>query len=327
MGLALLCLGGWSSSAEAALRWEGLTLEGFVDAGVVYQRTIATSTDAYTWQINEIELGLTHEFSERASVRLAINYLKTTSTFDGLTLLDNMIQEAFVRFALPLGKGFRFYTEIGRFYAPPGWDAVNTADRYQASASWAQLATPNTFTGLKFGFQSNWMDVYATLVNGWDTIEEVDTQPTVGLAASFSVGPTKTTVSVSNGRETGASTNPAPDERSTLLDAHLTLTFLQERLILALEGYLLLHPSGQLWYGWLFAVHCMPIRWIGGTVRYSRFADPTGLTNPAADNDEISVALLSRPLQPLLFLAEYRVDLQNGSLLTHTVAAKAIYRF
>lgn len=329
--LALLAL--WftaltSTSVQAdPIRYKGFFFQGFVDAGFAYQKTVEPSNDTMTWRINEIELAIQHDFSSKIGVRVAINYLRSTPNYSGTALLDSLIQEATLNLNLPITSTWSFYANMGRFFAPQGWDALNTVDRYQPSASYLNNATPNTFMGLKIGFKNSWIDVYSYLSNGWDIVEEVDIQPTVGGGATFTVGPATIGLSVTNGREPSAVRSQFQDERTTMLDLQLTLNFLNNTLIVGAEGTVFLHPADRLWYGWLFLVHYQPIKWIGATLRTSRFGDPNALATSGVTQDEVSFALLSRPWTPVVFMAEYRIDLQDGVLVTHTVEVKGIYRF
>ncbi len=137
-----------STFAQArTIRYKGLLFQGFVDAGFAYQQTVEPFNDSMTWRINEIELALQHDFSSKIGVRVALNYLRSTPNYSGTALLDSLIQEATLNLNLPITTAWSFYGNMGRFFAPQGWDALNTVDRYQPSASYLNNAAPKTCWG------------------------------------------------------------------------------------------------------------------------------------------------------------------------------------
>jgi len=337
LALTLILSGFGETVCLAQSPGPSLRFNGFIDAGFSFQHKYnlsnpnAAAEQDIDWTINEIEFALEHTASKYISTKIAINFLPGSLPTHPVGVLDYFLQEAFMRVKIPIGKKkvWKFYTEVGRFFAPPGWDAVNTAERYQISASFANQATPNTFTGIKFGLHNDWFDVFAYVINGWDTIADVDLDPMAGIALSMTIGPATIGLSVTNGNEPGAvSVNlRQQNERTTLFDLQLTLNLVNNKLILGAEGFTLLHPDGRYWYGWLFCVHFRPNDKLGFTARTSRFDDPEKLFTNVASQDEFSLAVLIRPQHFFTIMVEYRMDLLGFELEKHTAAIKAIYQF
>lgn len=326
----LLCVSG---QAEAKLKWNEFSLEGFVDAGFSVSLFPPQATEAASWTINEIELGLEYQ-AEYVGARVALHYLAqnlTPSSANAL-LLDTFVQEGWVQLKAPLAQGWGFYARVGKYFSPFGWDAINTVDRYQITASYANEITPNTFTGLKVGFKNDVVDLAFYLSNGWDLITDVDLHPTVAISANIKIGVFELVGAIVNGREPSAVKPAKQDGRLTMIDTQMTVRLVNNTLILGTEVNFTVHPDGDFWYILLLCAHYMPIKWIGGTIRYGRFSDPQNLKGAQfTDNDEVSIAILSRPLPGFTAMFEYRIDIEGNAATTrlqrHFIGIKAIYQF
>tara|TARA_B100001989_G_C24548345_1_gene472508 strand:- start:1732 stop:2778 length:1047 start_codon:yes stop_codon:yes gene_type:complete len=316
------------SVSQAATLNKQLKLEGFVDAGSLFTHTPQNDQTNFSWRLNEIEFSIDATPHKHTQVRFSVHFLQDATTPDfSWMLVDKLLQEAFVSHTFALSKQLQGYVTVGKFFAPQGWDAVNTVDRYQITASFANNVTPNTLTGLKLGIKTDRFELFGFISNGWDLIEDIDLHPTFGLAMSFQLGALLLHTSVTNGREPSAVSSAYQDERLTLLDLQLTLSLLSDRLKIAAEGTLAVISSGQFFYVGQVTAHYMPSRYIGFTVRYGRVSDPGKISDLGADQDEVSVAFLSKPWDGWTAMLEYRVDFVDFALQRHLVGAKVICRF
>lgn len=312
-------------------------LTAFVDTGFRYQHTLQGSTDDLSWTINEIELALQYDYGTFVSTRVALNYMDRILPYNGISIIDSIVQEGFVQVNAGFGKNWKFYSVLGRYLATPGWESVNPVDRVQMTQSLVNDSTPSTTTGAKLGIAGSWLDFNVQVVNGFDQLKELDTLPTLGVSAAMTFGLFQISTSFFTGNEPYyVKENATAEEKQIgMFDFQLVFALPNNRFLAVGEFVVaasLLKPV--LWYGMQFTLHGMfHPKWIGATLRYSRLGDQQNLRGFNGDIDEVSFALLSRPYQGLQIMTEYRIDLtqsvgdSQARIKSHTVGLKMIYRF
>lgn len=102
--------------------------------------------------------------------------------------LDIDIQQAFVSYIIPVGRGLR--VDLGKFVTPlgvevfPGYDGYN--DNY--SHSWLFSYGPYTHTGLRLNYSfHDWVSASLFLWNGWDNV--LDNNAAKSFAAQVALTP------------------------------------------------------------------------------------------------------------------------------------------
>ncbi|MCB9641327.1 MAG: hypothetical protein H6727_20675 [Myxococcales bacterium] len=320
-----------SCSSQGWAEGSGPVITGFVDSGFVLT---ARPNQALSmgWSLNEIEFQISHKWSQHVRARVAVNYLpSTTDQVDALWLMDQLLQEAWVELKTGFGGGWEGYAVAGRYFATMGWDAVNTVDRLQATGSFGQQITPNTFVGLKAGVRSSFFDVHLQVVNGWDTLAQPG--DTLGFGGSVGLNFAFFRASLSYTSARGSGILPRfTAERLHLMDFHFTIPLWGERILLGAEFFLGLSeavsPEDAMIYGAVACFHIMPVPWFGFTARYSRYSD-RGFAIPTAEllREEISFALISSVTQGFRLITEYRLDLVNAQIASHLWMLKGIYSF
>ncbi len=242
-------------------------------------------------------------------------------------LLDEITQVMNLTANLPFSSKWSGYAQIGRFFAPYGWDSLNTPGRIQATISLPMLMTPNTLTGIKIGLRGPWLDVYLFATNDPDAVVSAFLQPNFGGALSLSLGPLTWNLSFLHGASPPYTATVYQKDPVTLLNTNLHLSLWNERFQAVLEGALLFHPSGRFYYLTQGVLHGMFLPWLGITARYSRHGDPEGLYSAVSAYDEWSAAVVMRLPHGFSLLAEYRFERRNEQPYAHTLQVKSILAF
>jgi hypothetical protein len=102
----------------------------------------------------------------------------------GLSMGDLDLQQAFVTYVAPLGRGLKL--DIGKFGTPAGYEVIEGFDGYNDNATRGFLfgyAVPFTHTGLRIAYPfSDAFTATAFVVNGWDVAVDNNRSKTVGVS-------------------------------------------------------------------------------------------------------------------------------------------------
>lgn len=156
------------SIQESPTQFPALVLKGFLNVGLLHE----TATPRTTFFMDELEAELNVHLSQWVRFEIAFQVVKETfnitQTPAAITLLDQLLQEAFVFIQLPKGFGIL----VGRYISYQGWEAQNTVDRPLVSGGFTFDLTSRTLTGaaLRWEGKSAIVDgqIGVFLSNRWD---------------------------------------------------------------------------------------------------------------------------------------------------------------
>lgn len=106
------------------------------------------------------------------------------------------VEQAYVSYVANAGRGLRF--DVGKFYAPIGYESVERYDAYNDNATHSFLfgySAPYTTTGLKitYPFSDRWSGM-VMVVQGWDNVSDNNTAKSVGAQITCTPGSASTYV-------------------------------------------------------------------------------------------------------------------------------------
>jgi hypothetical protein len=99
---------------------------------------------------------------------------------------DIDLQQAYVSYIIPLGRGLRL--DAGKFVTPAGYELIEGYDGYNDNFSHSYLFTygPYTHTGLKLTCPvSDKISVMAMLINGWDVVVDNNAAKSFGITVAL----------------------------------------------------------------------------------------------------------------------------------------------
>ncbi len=279
--------------------------------------------------LNQVGLKATYKPSDWLQFNAILQIAMETVTLpkNPWFLLDEITQVMNVTANLPIAPNWSIYAQLGRFFAPYGWDSLNTPGRIQATISFPMLMTPNTLTGLKLGLRGPWLEFFFFATNEPEAVVSSVLQPNLGAALTLSLGAFVWNLSFLHGASPPYTAAAYRNDPVTLLNSNLQLSLWNGRFQAVIEGAFVFHPSGRFYYLTQGILHGMFLPWLGLTTRYSRHGDPDGLYSAVSAYDEWSIAILSRFPHDFSLLAEYRLDRRNEQLYTHTIQIKSILAF
>ncbi|MCA9523725.1 MAG: outer membrane beta-barrel protein [Myxococcales bacterium] len=324
-----------SLSVEALAGDSSLKISGFVDGGYSFTRTRSGTswTNANTFSVNQVELDIEKRLSKNFLVRADLNYLAGgPDPSTALGLLDHAVEQAFVKAMVQFGK-WELFGQIGKFNAPIGWESQDAPDKLEISQSLLFAnGGPTNLTGLMVGVQSEYLSISLYLVNGWDQLSDPNKDKTFGASVTATVSFFAMALGVITGKGVGGM-NPAFDnERLTVFDANFTFKLLDSKMVIGLWGNFGFGSGGEAaskkWYAGQLTLHYMPINYFGFTARYALFYDKDGLKGLGVKQTEgATIALITKPLDSVRFIVEYRADMSAGRLMGHTVAFQGMLQY
>ncbi|MCA9519585.1 MAG: outer membrane beta-barrel protein [Myxococcales bacterium] len=324
-----------TSSTLAFAKDEPLQLSGYVDGRYFFERSKngGAYTNSNTFQLYEAQINLARRLSANFEVHANLNYrAEGPDPSSALGLLDHAVDQAYLKAMVQLGK-FELYAQFGKFNAPIGTESVEAPDKNEISFSLVNSkATPTNVTGLLVGVSHDYFELALFVVNGWDQLSDPNADKTFGLSATVKYQWLAVGVGVISGKGAGAFSETYDANRSTVLDVNLSLTPLQKKMLIVLEGNVGFGSGGvaegKRWWGVLALWYYEPIKYLGVTLRYSLFRDRDGLQGLGARQaEEATIALQSKPLDSVRFKLEYRSDLTSGSVRKHTAAFQGVFLF
>lgn len=327
--VVLLCLPQIALAGDKSLK-----ISGFVDVGMELTRDHQAKTNKFTFRLYEAEIDFIKQLSKNFKVRADLNFVAGGGDVStALSLIDHAFEQAYIETMIPIGK-WEIYARLGKFNAPIGFEAIDPVDRYEITQSLLfAKAGPSNLTGLLVGVRTGYLDLAFHVTNGWDQLtDDKWNDKHFGLYLGLSFDFINVGLGAITGKGTGLPIQTGV-ERITVIDLNVSTRLLDKKLLLAVQGNVAIGSGGNAkdkkWFGAQVTVHYMPIKYIGGTLRYSLFYDKDGLGDPAAKTqfEQATIALVSNPIDAVKLFAEYRMDLQNGRIATHFVGFKGVYAF
>jgi hypothetical protein len=138
--------------------------------------------------VNRGDFGFRIDFAAGAVARIgaARGLFRDTTTGQAL---DIDLQQAFVSYIIPLGRGLR--VDFGKFVTPIGAELIDGYDGFNDNFSRSWLFTYGPFTHAGFKLSYSFHDMFSATVlvlNGWDNVVDNNAGKTYGL--SLAITPT-----------------------------------------------------------------------------------------------------------------------------------------
>jgi len=246
-------------------------LSGFVDAS--YSGNLDMGSD--TFGLDQAEVDLTRDFSERAGLRVDLEWLKDGDVWSA------DVEQGYLEYAAAPIPGLTF--TLGRFNAPIGFELLDPNEMYQFSHALVfDYGIPSNLTGLMAaGTPAERVDVRAYLVNGWDNNDLGGPGPkTAGGRIGLGFGDLGGAgFSALSGVERDRSGDEPVRRKRTVLDLDLTLTPVDGLLIggEANHGFGDADGTDMEWTAFMIMAHYDLNAWSGLTARFGWFDDPDGV--------------------------------------------------
>ena len=251
----------------------------------------------------------------RVGFRFKLNFGPASSNYihccePGGTPYDN-IQEAFVSYLAPAGNGLQ--VDAGVFVTPHGAEVIEAKDNMNYSRGLLfALAIPYYHSGVRLSYAaSDKVTLMGSIVNGWNSIEDVNTGKT--LHGGVVVRPVSD-VSVVANYMFGPEQPGTNDDFRHLLDAIVSLTA-TPRLTLAANydyGTESFAGSDVSWQGLAAYAKYQITPLVAVSPRFEFLRDPDGFTTGLPQTlKEVTGTLDVRVSDNLQWRAEYRTDFSD----------------
>lgn len=192
------------------------------------------------------------------------------------------IQQAYATFELSSALGAEWPTkltlDVGKFTTTAGAELIEAKENWAYSRSMLFLTGPYSHTGARLTAElSEAFSVQASVVNGWESINDNNQSKTLGISASYTA-PSKTAFTLTSYQGVESSTSAAWQQFYDLVVAHP----FSDQLALNVNAALGMGEGGR-WYGAAAMLHYVPADFLTLTLRGERFEDPDGLKSGHVD--------------------------------------------
>lgn len=300
----------------------GIKLSGFVNASAIDDR----NSDRSTFGLDEMEMDVEHEFSNKASVRADIEYVN-----DGAGSFGMDLEQGYLSYNL--GSAQKWTFKFGKFNAPLGFESYDAPGRYQHSyAAISSYAIPANLTGASLYTQfSPTIDAVVYLVNGWDVNSDNNSGKTWGMRWGF------TPIADLNfglSAITGPEQTDRTDSRRSVFDLDLTYQITPTFLLggeanYGRESKVLADGSDAKWFGFLLMSNIGFSEDVNLTMRADLLKDNNGHhTGYSQDLKAFTVAPRLKIVDGLVGLVEMKYEFSNQeTFYTISSRQRAIRRF
>jgi hypothetical protein len=301
----------------------GIKLSGFVDASAIDDR----NTDRSTFGVDETELDVEHNFSDKAAVRADIEYVN-----DGTGSFKMDLEQGYLSYNL--GSTQKWTFSFGKFNAPLGFESCDAPGRYQHSyAAVSTYAVPCNLTGASMYTQfSPTVDAIVYLVNGWDINSDNNSGKTWGTRWGFTPN---ADLDFGLSAITGPEQLDRTDSRRSVFDLDLTYHATPSLLIggeanYGMESKVLANGDDAKWFGFLFMSNIGLSGDVNLTTRVDYFKDYDGFsTGYSQDLKAFTVAPRLTIVDGLVGLVEMKYEFSNHEVFytTSSSGQRAVKRF
>ena len=292
--------------ALAAQAQPETTVQGFVDGSYFYDN----SAGAGEFGLDQVELDVIHQASDKTSLRADLEWVKNGDGF------DVQVEQAFMTYHRDCGTSITF----GQFNAPIGFELLDAPDMYQFSHSLVfDNGLPTNLTGVALSRDlSEIFDVVVYGCNGWDTNTEDNKNLTFGGrlgytgAGGFNLG--LSGISGKEGAGLAAMTRTVLDADASyatgawLFGGEFNMGSVE--LAGGVEGD---------WTGFLVMGHYDANDWLGCTLRYDTLDDPDSMVFGLAGGQRRSSLTLAPTFvldEGFGALVEFRLDMSDQDVFT-----------
>ena len=224
------------------------------------------------------------------------------------------IEEGFVSYLAPIGKGLQF--DVGKFVTQHGAEVIESKDNWNYSRSLLfALAIPYYHSGVRMTYSPHAkVTVMGAIVNGWNNVLENNGGKTFG--AQFAYKPTASLSLVQN-YMTGPEQSGNNDNWRQLSDTIATLT-VNPKLTLMFNydyGTDTIDGVRTHWQGAAGYARYQANRWFAFSPRFEWYDDAHGFTTGTVQTlKEVTGTFEVKPTDSFIWRLEYRTDLSDAAV-------------
>ena len=308
--------------------FRGIEIGGLVDAhydwystrpeGDALYRNFDTRHDQFRVSMAQIWLARAPTASSRAGYKVKLSGGPATTLVQSLEpgsspVLEN-IEEGFISYLAPLGKGLQF--DFGKFVTQHGAEVIEAKDNWNYSRSLLfALAIPYYHSGLRATYSlTDKIAVMGTIVNGWNNVAENNGAKT--LSAQMTFKPTAAVSLVQNYMAGPEQPDNTTDWRR-LSDTTLTWAISPKLSVMGNYDYGTDTVSGAKvhWQGAAGYAKLQANKWIAVSPRFEWYDDASGFTTGTVQTlKEATATFELKPTETFIWRIEYRSDFSDVSV-------------
>jgi len=250
-------------------------------------------------------------FKVKLSVGPATTIVQSLEPGGSPAALQN-IEEGFVSYLAPLGKGLQF--DVGKFVTPLGAEVIESKDNWNYSRSLLfALAIPYYHSGVRATYSPNAkVSVMGMVVNGWNNVVENNSAKTVGAQVTYK--PTGALTLTQNYIAGPEQTSDNHDWRQ-VSDSVAAFTVNPKVSLLANYDYGTdVIAGGRVhWQGVAGYARVQANKWLAFSPRVEWYDDASGFTTGATQKlKEVTGTIELKPIDSFIWRIEYRGDLSDS---------------
>lgn len=303
----------------------GFEISGFVDASYFVNDNAdgANAADINTFGLDQVEIDITKEITDWASLRFDLQHCPSAGMCVGNTQDDDIIEQGYLTLTAPVGNGVTF--TFGKFNAPIGFELLDPVDMYQFSHALVfNFGLPANLIGAMLSTSfSDMFDVSFYVVNGWDNEPDGNKNKTVG--GRLGITPME---GINFGFSAISGDDGSAGQTLTVFDIDGTITLIPNltvglELNFGSDENAVAAGNDADWFGLLLMGHYDYSDWGGITVRYDYFDDDDGGTRltrvagtPADKRQAITISPTFVIADGFGALFEYRHDFSDQNVFS-----------
>ena len=305
--------------------FRGTEVGGLVDAhydwystkpeGDAQYRNFDTRHDQFRVGMAQFWLAKAPTASSRAGYKVKLSVGPATTIVQslepGATPVLQNIEEGFISYLAPLGKGLQF--DFGKFVTQHGAEVIESKDNWNYSRSFLfALAIPYYHSGLRVTYAPNdKISFMGNIVNGWNNVAENNGAKTFGLQMLL-----KPTASLTLAQNYMAGPEQADNttDRRRLSDTIVTYTVNDRLSVMGNYDYGSDTVSGEKvhWQGVATYAKVQVKPWLAVSPRFEIYDDASGFTTGVAQTLKEGTATLElKPTDTFIWRIEYRSEFSD----------------
>ena len=221
------------------------------------------------------------------------------------------IEEGFVSYLAPLGKGLQF--DVGKFVTQHGAEVIEAKDNWNYSRSLLfALAIPYYHSGVRATYSPHAkVTLMGTIVNGWNNVVENNGAKTLGAQVVYKPAAALTLV---QNYMTGPEQTGNNDDWRQLSDTIATVTVSPKLSLMINYDYATESIAGTRthWQGVAGYARFQATKRVAFSPRFEWYDDAQGFTTGSVQKlKEVTGTLELKPTDAFVWRLEYRTDLSN----------------
>lgn len=318
------------AQADLPSFFRGTEIGGLVDAhydwystrpeGDALYRNFDTRHDQFRVSMAQIWLARAPTASSRAGYKVKLSVGPATTivqSFEpGLSPVLQNIEEGFISYLAPLGKGLQF--DVGKFVTQHGAEVIEAKDNWNYSRSLLfALAIPYYHSGVRATYSpTDKIAVMGTIVNGWNNVVENNGAKTLSAQVTFK--PSAALSIVQNYMAGPEQPDNTVDWRQ-LSDTVLTWSISPKLSVMGNYDYGTDTVAGAKvhWQGVAGYAKLQANRWVAVSPRFEWYDDASGFTTGTIQTlKEATATFELKPTDTFMCRIEYRSDFSDVSVFT-----------